>query len=618
MLDELRGTNINPTVDSMAELERQRTGDLDYESRLRAQAKRLANLEDLMLRDTAKHSQELQALSTLCGDLKSELAHSQMLAEERLTEVRALRASLSNIELERNSLAGLLDRVRMTMVFRVLRKAGLWGWLEPAAAETTPLAPALNPKKTLERVVVDLTPVLPGGENGGAKVMTLELIRQLARLAPSCEFILLTAESSHNELASLDAANVKRICLSGAAAPVCADETGTLRKTVGKVFPRSVQEKLEEAQQNRAIRHNGSNGIVKELEADLLFCPFTAPYYFDPGVPLVGVVYDLQHIYYPAFFTSIEIHNRDRDFKRLCRLSSRVICISDFVRKTILENSEIEARRVQTVHILLPHRLQRSSPEEQDGVCQDFGLERNGFLLYPANFWPHKNHPMLLTAFGMYRKANPGSTLKLVLTGSPGESRDEIMEASLRMGLESAVIFPGYLTNERFGALMDASMALIFPSLFEGFGMPLVEAMAAGKPLLVSNTTSLPEVGGDSALYFDPRRPTEVVAAISKIAESADFRSEMAERSRNRLNAFSNAEAMAASYLKIFQEAIANPAALPAGVYGAFEDGWLGKSATVVLGSSSQTRELLLRLELPGWSPLPEITVTLAAGVLAP
>jgi glycosyltransferase involved in cell wall biosynthesis len=122
--------------------------------------------------------------------------------------------------------------------------------------------------------------------------------------------------------------------------------------------------------------------------------------------------------------------------------------------------------------------------------------------------------------------------LKLVLTGAPGARRDFLMDAAARMGMNGSVVFPGYVPDADFSALMRGSMALIFPSLFEGFGIPLIEAMAAGRPLLVSNATSLPEVAGGAALLFDPRRPMEIVGAIARIAADPRLRAELGRHRR--------------------------------------------------------------------------------------
>jgi hypothetical protein len=143
--------------------------------------------------------------------------------------------------------------------------------------------------------------------------------------------------------------------------------------------------------------------------------------------------------------------------------------------------------------------------------------------------------------------------------------------------------------------------------------MPLLEAMAAGKPILCSNTTSLPEVAADAALYFDPRKPVEIASAIGRIADDPDLRIRLSSRGAERLAAFGNAEDMAAHYLRIFQEAVEQSLEVPQGVYGAHEDGWLGERFEIAFGHGAQKRRMQITLELPEWVPTVELFVRIKA-----
>jgi hypothetical protein len=160
---------------------------------------------------------------------------------------------------------------------------------------------------------------------------------------------------------------------------------------------------------------------------------------------------------------------------------------------------------------------------------------------------------------------------------------------------------------------MQGSMALIFPSLFEGFGMPLLEAMAAGRPLLVSNATSLPEVAGGAALLFDPRRAAEIVDAIARIEADPALRAELAEASARRLRTFGGPREMTVRYLKIFHEALNQPTGLEPAVHGIFADGWLGERMTVVYGRGREWRRLRVHLAVPEWAPVPKLDVRVSS-----
>ena len=207
----------------------------------------------------------------------------------------------------------------------------------------------------------------------------------------------------------------------------------------------------------------------------------------------------------------------------------------------------------------MPHRLKKQSAQDVDSILQRLGLRGNEFLLYPANFWAHKNHRMLLTAFVMYRARHPESNLRLVCTGALENEKKVLQEAVYRMGQKDWIILPGFLTEEEFAAIFASCLALVFPSLYEGFGMPVLEAMALEKPVICSNVTSLPEVAGDAAFYVDPRKPREIVNAIERIATDKDLRKRLIDQGRHRLAESGGPEKMAREYLDVFLDVMRKP-----------------------------------------------------------
>ena len=273
------------------------------------------------------------------------------------------------------------------------------------------------------------------------------------------------------------------------------------------------------------------------------------------------------------------------------------------MRSTVLENSDLPPERVVSIPIRLFDRFQKPDPEIATRVLQKYGLGANEFLLYPANFWPHKNHSMLFTAFGMFRSRHPESKLSLVCTGDPSERMETLRKAVRGMGLHPWIHFPGFLSETEFAAFLASCRGLIFPSLYEGFGMPVLEAMAFGKPVLCSNVTSLPEVGGDAAIYFDPRKPKEVYEAFESIEEDPGLLTERIERGKVHLSSFGDAAQMAAEYLSIFRDAKKQDLHLKKGPRSMYADEWIGKSF-LVYNSSTDSRFLAITLKVPIFCPI--------------
>ena len=422
-------------------------------------------------------------------------------------------------------------------------------------------------------VAVDLTPVLPGGDNGGAKVLALRLVATLARLRPGWRFVCLVADAAWDELALLDAPNVERARIG--------------------FFGR-----------RRGLSHWLGRPV------DLLFCPFTRPYFRHPGVPVVSVVYDLQYAFYPQFFSPREAAGRERTFQCAARLAARLVCISEYTRRTVLERGNVPPARVTTIPIVLPHRLQRAAPEAVAAVRDRLGLGGDGYLLYPANGWPHKNHRLLLVAFGMFVADRPESRLRLVLTGADTGLGRELAAALPQLGLADRVVFAGYVSDDDLAALLTGATALIFPSLFEGFGMPLVEAMAVGTPILCSDATSLPEVGGDAALYFDPRRPEAILTAMVRLVDEPGLPAALVAKGRERLAQWGDSEAMARAYLDVFSEVLARPVAQSTAVRGLGAGGLVGPELLVAFGPAAHRQWLAARFALPAEAGCDRLTVT--------
>ncbi len=404
------------------------------------------------------------------------------------------------------------------------------------------------------RIAVDLTPILPGGDNGGAKIMTLQLIKELAKISPKDLFILLASEKNYAELSAIKAPNIKTINTSRPAISfinLSIIFVAVLAAPFLKfLLPGSIKLWLK----NRYKKLHETN-LSKLIKADLLFCPFTAPFFRFLNIPIVSVIYDLQSQYYPFFFTEFERYERKKNFDDACEASSKLVCISDFVKKTILENSSILSDKVKTIYIRLAHRLPDISQNKILANLKRFNLKEQNFLLFPANFWAHKNHQLLIAAFNIYCRNHPNSTLKLICTGSDSENKRTLQKIISELGMQDRIMMPGYLTDEEFASLVKGCQAIIFPSLYECFGMPLLEAMAAGKPVLCSDRTSLPEIAGNAALLFDPRKPDAIADAIKRIENEPDLIQNLIKLGKERLALFGSTLDMAKEYLEIFKEA---------------------------------------------------------------
>ena len=478
-------------------------------------------------------------------------------------------------------------------------------------------------------IVVDLTPLLPGAVNGGAKILVLELLRQLPTLKPETRFVLLTRRSSHDELAQFERANVtRRLVWNDLGAPDDrrARISDWLAQQTAAMARRLPAWLLRMRYDLRRLRANPTPAADGNAAPALLFSPFGLSESFGGSEfssadrPTVAILYDLQHRRYPQFFDAAEIAKREDNLRSHGR-GSVMAAISNFVRDSAIEAGAIAESAISTVYIRLQHRIAEVDGRRAAQVLHGLGLSADNYLLYPANFWPHKNHEALLEALSIARSQGLPRNLKLVCTGAPSERSAAVAAAADALGLHESVVIPGFLDDTQFAALLRFARGVVFPSLYEGFGMPVIEAMAVNCPVACSDATSLSEIAADAALLFDPEQPSDIARAILRLATDEALRATLVERGSRRAAAFADTGRMAREYLQLFDYAIErwnNRAIVPGREHlqGVHRDGWAAPSIVVQYGAGSDTRSLHVELQVPGWLPIRhyELSVNTAGG----
>lgn len=214
-----------------------------------------------------------------------------------------------------------------------------------------------------------------------------------------------------------------------------------------------------------------------------------------------------------------------------------VVTISEFSARAIRDRFGLAAEKVKVTYLgLSPIFSEPSSPAEIAGIRRKLDLPGE-FLLFVGALEKRKNLPALIEALALvHQKRN---RLPLVLAGRPGGDQDAVRRAIDKRGLRSWVRQAGYLTDLEIRSLYHAASALVFPSLAEGFGLPLLEAMACGLPSAVSGVSALPEIGGDAALYFKPEDPKNMAAAIVRVLDDQSLRVALFQRGPVRAREFS-------------------------------------------------------------------------------
>lgn len=557
-----------------------------------------AELETIRERETAASAEieqrwrrELDALASRLAESESSRVEAEAgFARERAEQqsrkrdlARALFAEESAnkaIRAREEGFRHFLRELRRRRVYRLLVRSGRWRELdtafatliragEPVADEERPTGQSLRVASTPASVAhlpesgtligVDLTALLPGGINGGAKLVALEVVRGLSRLAPQWHFVLLTSPPCHEELSDFECENISRHL----------------------VQPEST----------------ALSDLVDARPLKALLCPMTAPPFYDPRVPLVSVIHDLQYLKYPQFFTEEERAQRDASFHRAARRAAHLVAVSEYVRGTVIREAGVEPDRITAIYNGFTSRFPALDDAALYAALDRFGLRREGYFIYPANCWEHKNHAVLLAAYALYRARHPESRIALALTGAELPDPAPLLETARRMGLAGWVKWLGFVSDADLAALLEGCRATIFPSLYEGFGMPILEAMALGRPVACSNVTSMPEITAGAALLFDPRRPAEVAEAMARLASDGELVATLIERGAERVERIGDFSLMCRRYLDVLESVLAAPHRYDNALAGIHSDGWTGRR--VVISHRPPWRHLQLGFRNP-------------------
>ena len=278
-------------------------------------------------------------------------------------------------------------------------------------------------------------------------------------------------------------------------------------------------------------------------EYDVLYAPLMDLGMKTAAVPAVSLLVDLQHNAYPEFFSEPEIMARRLRWEWSARASQFVCASTEFVAGSIVNDLGIDRSRIVLTPPSLPASFVRSPDREVEGsFTKSLGKRLpDKYIFYPANTWRHKNHIRLLEALHKIR-AN-GEDHSLVLTGWPSEAHAEVNRTIRRLGLKKHIVWVGYVSDDWMPFLYKNARALVFPSLYEGFGIPLLEAMQSDCPIVCSNVTSCPEVAGEAALYFDPTSVDDIASTIQEVTRTPAVRDRLVEAGRARVDDFSSEQA---------------------------------------------------------------------------
>jgi glycosyltransferase involved in cell wall biosynthesis len=243
------------------------------------------------------------------------------------------------------------------------------------------------------------------------------------------------------------------------------------------------------------------------------------------------------------------------------RSADRIIAVSGATRDDLTRVLRVPEEKVVVIHEAVAPEFSAADPAAVTSVIERYDI-RPPYCLFVGNLEPRKNLSRLIEAFGLLRgrraAVSGGRPLQLVLVGTRGWLYSSIFGTVATQGAPSDIVFTGYVPASDLPALYAGAECFVFPSLYEGFGLPVLEAMAAGTPVVASRVGAIPEVAGDAALLVDARRPAELAAAIETVLTDATLRARLVTLGRARARVFTW-EAVARQTLAVYERAHAGP-----------------------------------------------------------
>jgi glycosyltransferase involved in cell wall biosynthesis len=269
--------------------------------------------------------------------------------------------------------------------------------------------------------------------------------------------------------------------------------------------------------------------ILEDINADLFVSPdgFLS---LNTKVPQLPVIHDLNFLSRPQDlpFTS-RIYYR-KYFAKFAKKAARIVTVSEYSKQDICSSYNIDPCMVDVVYNGAHELYLPLTPEEIDTVKINFA-SNCPYFLFVGSLHPRKNIKGLLEAFDIY-KSRYKTSHKLIIVGEKMFLTKSFENVYREMQWKEDVIFTGRLSPEEISYVVGSATALVFVSFFEGFGIPIVEAMHADVPVIASNTTSMPEVAGEAALYVDPTNNDEIAEAMYLISSREDIRSQLINKAR--------------------------------------------------------------------------------------
>ena len=275
--------------------------------------------------------------------------------------------------------------------------------------------------------------------------------------------------------------------------------------------------------------------LFQNRDINVFFSPAHYIPRFSP-VPTVVTIHDLSYLYYPEDFLKKDLFQLKNWTNYSLNKATKIIAVSKTTKKDIIKNYAVNDDKISVIYNGFEKSFQKLKIENLK-FNENCKLKIENFILFVGTIQPRKNLSVLIEAFDKFLQTNKDS--KLVIVGKKGWLYEKIFQKVQDMDLDKKIVFTDYLSNEQLAWLYKNAFCFVMPSLYEGFGIPVLEAMSFGCPVIASFASSLPEVAGDASLYFDPKNSDDLVEKLKLIKEDKQLVKDLVNKGKKRVKEFS-------------------------------------------------------------------------------
>ncbi|MEW6606640.1 MAG: glycosyltransferase family 1 protein [bacterium] len=253
--------------------------------------------------------------------------------------------------------------------------------------------------------------------------------------------------------------------------------------------------------------------------------------------PIIVTIHDLSFIHYPQYFTKREQLRMSMLIPITARQATKILAVSEYSKKDIINSYRIPEDKIVVTYDGVNESFHPIDNQELlDEIVAKYGIT-NKFVLYVGNIHPRKNLGRLIEAYCLLKK-NHNIKHKLVIVGKKAWLYADVFKRVREMGLENEIVFTEYVPQEDLPLLYNAAEVFVYPSIFEGFGIPPLESMACGTPVITSNTSSFPEVVGDAGVTVSPHSVDDIAKAIYDVLSNPQMQKRLSEKGIERAKLF--------------------------------------------------------------------------------